>query len=62
MKATLYECDTCGKEVTLEQGQMRDLPYDELIGQVFLCLECAKEDNRILERFESGEPFTDELS
>jgi hypothetical protein len=42
-----YECYSCGKETT--QGQMRDLPYDEYIGQVFLCLECCKAEDRLME-------------
>jgi hypothetical protein len=54
------ECYSCEREVPVEQGAMRDLPYDEYIGQVFLCNECIAHDEAIIERFESGEQ--DDLS
>lgn len=49
------ECYSCENEVPISQGAMRDLPYDEMIGQVFLCAACVAHDDKILERFESGE-------
>lgn len=54
-KTMTYPCYVCGKEVAAEDGGMRDLPFEEYIGQVFLCNECIAEDERIMERFESGE-------
>lgn len=55
-KETLYECYSCDKEVPIEQGAMRDLPFDEMLGQVFLCSDCIAHDDEIVGRFESGEP------
>ena len=48
------DCYSCEKEVNVSQGAMRDLPFDEYIGQVFLCNECIAHDEAIIERF-SGE-------
>jgi hypothetical protein len=59
-KEQLCECYSCEKEVPISQGAMRDLPYDEYIGQVFLCSECIAHDDEIVARFESGEPFSED--
>ena len=61
-KEQMCDCYCCEREVPISQGAMRDLPYDEFIGQVFLCNECIAHDEAIIERFESEEPYHDDLS
>jgi len=55
IKEQLCECYSCEQEVSISQGAMRDLPYEEIIGQVFLCNECIAHEEDIEQRFESGE-------
>ena len=47
MKITTCGCYSCENEVPIYEGQMVDLPYDELIGQVFICDECLRAEELI---------------
>ena len=50
MKTELtVECYCCERGVPVSQGAYRDLPYDEFVGQVFLCNECLEEDAKLME-------------
>jgi hypothetical protein len=47
-------CYACEREIEIEQGKLIDLPYDELIGQVFICNECLAQEEALEERFGGG--------
>ena len=46
-KQEIYECYACEKETS--QGIFRDLPYDEYVGQVFICNDCLQEEAKLME-------------